>query len=43
MNDWLALPLVVICFVLVGVLLMAIILGGYTIFHKIGQKLPRLR
>ncbi len=42
MNDWAALPLVVLCFVLAGIVIMTVILGGFTLFNKLGRKL-RLR
>ena len=38
-NEWLAIPLVVLCFVVVGVFLMSLVLGTWTIFHWLGQKL----
>src|SRR2546421_282530 len=42
MNDWLALPLVVLCFVLAGIVIMSLILGGFTLFNRLRRPL-RLR
>ena len=40
-NEWLAIPLVVICFVVVGVFLISFVLGTWTLFQWVGQKLAR--
>jgi hypothetical protein len=38
-NEWLAIPLVVVIFVVVGVFLISLVLGSWTLFHWLGQKL----
>ena len=38
-NEWLAIPLVVVIFVVVGVFLISLVLGSWTFFHWLGQKL----
>ena len=42
-NEWLAIPLVVLCFVLVGAFLISLVLGGWTLFHWLGQKMVARR
>jgi hypothetical protein len=42
-NEWLAIPLVVLCFVVVGVFLVSLVLGSWTLFHWVGQKLVTRR
>ena len=38
-NEWVAIPLVVLVFVVVGVFLISLVLGSWTLFHWLGQKL----
>ncbi len=38
-NEWVAIPLVVLVFVVIGVFLISIVLGTWTLFHWVGQKL----
>ncbi len=41
MNDWIALPLVVIVFLICGVFVISVIVGGFAVFQHLGRKLPR--
>jgi hypothetical protein len=38
-NEWVAIPLVVLVFVVIGVFLISLVLGTWTLFHWVGQKL----
>jgi hypothetical protein len=38
-NEWVAIPLVVLVFVVIGVFLISLVLGTWTLFHWLGQKL----
>jgi hypothetical protein len=42
-NEWLAIPLVVLCFVVVGVFLIILVLGTSTLFHWVGRTLVTRR
>jgi hypothetical protein len=42
-NEWVAIPLVVLVFVVIGVFLISLVLGTWTLFHWVGQKLVARR